>query len=173
MRRLTDPDTSGIRPRPDTDHTPRGYTMPVPCPRGGQGHPDDRSDQLWTYGLLNVKSRLRGRTPEEQLLAIFDVVHHWLAQPGNGNFAPIAVLAEICMADNTEAGSAMSAGSIRAMLRERAGAAKMTDPGAVAGSLHVLLVGAVIAGAGGDAQAARRAREVARAVLQEHGAQPC
>src|SRR5262245_2460527 len=36
-----------------------------------------RREQLWTYGLIEAQSRKRGKTPEEQLLAIFDVMHDW------------------------------------------------------------------------------------------------
>src|SRR5260370_9093919 len=36
-----------------------------------------RREELWTLGLVEQQSRLRGETPEEQLLAIFDVFHDW------------------------------------------------------------------------------------------------
>ena len=36
-----------------------------------------RREQLWTFDLVERQSRLRGSTPEEQLLAIFDVFHDW------------------------------------------------------------------------------------------------
>jgi hypothetical protein len=34
-----------------------------------------RREQLWTFDLVERQSRLRGSTPEAQLLAIFDVFH--------------------------------------------------------------------------------------------------
>src|ERR1700758_4887660 len=36
-----------------------------------------RREELWTHGLIEEQSRQRGNTPEEQLLAIFDVMHEW------------------------------------------------------------------------------------------------
>ena len=36
-----------------------------------------RREELWTHGLIEEQSRQRGDTPEEQLLAIFDVMHDW------------------------------------------------------------------------------------------------
>ena len=36
-----------------------------------------RREELWTHGLIEEQSRQRGNTPEEQLLAIFDVLHDW------------------------------------------------------------------------------------------------
>src|SRR6516164_4251762 len=35
----------------------------------------ERREQVWTHGLIEEQSRARGTTPEEQLLAIFDVMH--------------------------------------------------------------------------------------------------
>src|SRR5271165_684999 len=37
----------------------------------------ERREELWTHGLIEAQSELRGNTPEEQLLAIFDVMHDW------------------------------------------------------------------------------------------------
>ena len=37
----------------------------------------ERREQLWTHGLIEAQSHLRGSTPEERLLAIFDVMHDW------------------------------------------------------------------------------------------------
>ncbi|WP_043726174.1 TetR/AcrR family transcriptional regulator, partial [Nocardia asiatica] len=36
-----------------------------------------RREQLWTLGMVETQSRQRGATPEERLLAIFDVFHDW------------------------------------------------------------------------------------------------
>src|SRR5246500_327757 len=36
-----------------------------------------RREEIWTHGLIEEQSRQRGNTSEEQLLAIFDVMHDW------------------------------------------------------------------------------------------------
>src|SRR4029078_10240268 len=36
-----------------------------------------RREQLWHFAPVERQSRLRGSSPEEQLLAIFDVFHDW------------------------------------------------------------------------------------------------
>src|SRR6202012_4095060 len=36
-----------------------------------------RREELWPHGLIEAQSAQRGATPEEQLLAIFDVLHDW------------------------------------------------------------------------------------------------
>src|SRR3984885_16177213 len=35
----------------------------------------ERREEIWTHGLIEGQSEQRGTTPEEQLLAIFDVMH--------------------------------------------------------------------------------------------------
>src|ERR1700722_11824902 len=37
----------------------------------------ERREQLWTHGLIEAQSERLGNTPEERLLAIFDVMHDW------------------------------------------------------------------------------------------------
>src|ERR1700754_4423662 len=37
----------------------------------------ERREQVWTFDLIEQQSRLRGNTPEEQLLAIFALFHDW------------------------------------------------------------------------------------------------
>src|ERR1700741_2435080 len=37
----------------------------------------ERREALWTHGLIEAQSEQRGDTPDEQLLAIFDVMHDW------------------------------------------------------------------------------------------------
>src|SRR5918992_4466776 len=40
----------------------------------------ERREQLWTRELVEAGARERGATPEEQLLAIFDVFDEWFQQ---------------------------------------------------------------------------------------------
>jgi AcrR family transcriptional regulator len=37
----------------------------------------ERREQRWTFGAIEVEARRRGKTPEERLLAIFDVFDDW------------------------------------------------------------------------------------------------
>src|SRR3954454_10188556 len=37
----------------------------------------ERREQRWTFGAIEAEARRRGETPEERLLAIFDVFHEW------------------------------------------------------------------------------------------------
>ena len=37
----------------------------------------EQREQLWTYGWVEAEARRRGKTPEEQLLAIFELFDEW------------------------------------------------------------------------------------------------
>ncbi len=55
-----------------------------------------RREEPWTFGLIEQKSRARGNTPEEQLLAIFDVLHEWFqSRDGYEGCSFINVLLEL------------------------------------------------------------------------------
>ena len=55
-----------------------------------------RRGELWTHGLIEAQSALWGSTPEDQLLAIFDVMHDWFQlRDGYEGCSFINVLVEI------------------------------------------------------------------------------
>ena len=56
----------------------------------------ERREQLWTHGLIEEQSGLLGDTPEEKLLAIFDVMHEWFqSRDGYEGCSFINVLLEL------------------------------------------------------------------------------
>lgn len=131
----------------------------------------ERREQLWTLGLVETQSRLRGNTPEEQLLAIFDVFHDWFAnRDGFEGCSFINVLLE--MGADHPAGQA-SVGyldNIRDVVRQRAQAAGLHDVENFARSWHILMKGSIIAAAEGDLEAAQRAKAMARTLIEQHRA---
>src|ERR1700749_3881681 len=87
-----------------------------------------RREKIWTHGLIEAQSRERGNTPEEQLLAIFDVMHDWFQlRDGYEGCSFINVLLELG-ADHP-AGQACVAhiDRVRDIVRTRAAAAGLTD----------------------------------------------
>lgn len=128
-----------------------------------------RHEELWTHGLLEAQSELRGATPEEQLLAIFDVLHDWFQlRDGFEGCSFINVLLEFG-ADHP-AGQACVAhiDHVRDIVRTRAAAAGLTDVEDFASSWHILMKGAIILAAVGDRDAALRAQRMARSLIREH-----
>lgn len=132
-----------------------------------------RRDQLWTCSLLELKSRLRAGTAQGQLLAIFDVLHDWIVDfDGYQGGSPLTALIDMGREQHADEVSTNCLYSIREMIRDRALQAELTDVSSFVGSMDILLIGSVIAGSEGDLRAARRARDMARALIVQHGTSP-
>jgi AcrR family transcriptional regulator len=128
-----------------------------------------RREELWTLGLVEQQSRLRGATPEEQLLAIFDVFHDWFQKREDFDGCSfINVLIELGAAHPAGQASIQYLDNIRTIVRERAEAAGLVDVDDFARSWHILMKGSIIAAAEGDLQAAQRAQAMGRALIERH-----
>jgi AcrR family transcriptional regulator len=128
-----------------------------------------RREELWTLGLVEQQSRLRGDTPEEQLLAIFDVFDDWFQEREDYDGCSfINVLLELGAAHPAGQASIRYLDNIRKILRERAEAAGLVDVDDFARSWHILMKGCIIAAAEGDLQAAQRAQAMGRALIERH-----
>ena len=128
-----------------------------------------RREELWTLGLVEQQSRLRGDTPEEQLLAIFDVFHDWFQKRDDFDGCSfINVLVELGAAHPAGRASIQYLENIRAIVRERAEAAGLINADDFARSWHILMKGSIIAAAEGDLEAAHRAQAMAPALIERH-----
>jgi AcrR family transcriptional regulator len=128
-----------------------------------------RREELWTLGLVEQQSRLRGGTPEEQLLAIFDVFHDWFQKREDFDGCSfINVLLELGAAHPAGQASIHYLDNIRTIVRERAEAAGLVDVDDFARSWHILMKGSIISAAEGDLEAAHRAQAMARRLIEHH-----
>jgi AcrR family transcriptional regulator len=127
-----------------------------------------RREEQWTKGFVEAGARRRGKTPEERLLAIFDVFHDWFASPGFDTCSFINVLLE--MGPQHEVGHASIAylENIRSVVRELADEAGLRDTDSFARSWHILMKGSIISAAEGDLAAAKRAQAMARLLIEQH-----
>jgi AcrR family transcriptional regulator len=129
----------------------------------------ERREQLWTHGLIEAHSRDRGNTPEEQLLAIFDVMHDWFqSRDGYEGCSFINVLLELGPDHPAGRASIAHIDNVRDIVRQRAVAAGLHDVEDFAWSWHILMKGAIILAAVGDPDAAHRAQKMARALVEQH-----
>jgi AcrR family transcriptional regulator len=129
----------------------------------------ERREQLWTHGLIEAQSQLRGNTPEEQLLAIFDVLHDWFQnRDGYEGCSFINVLLELGADHPAGRASIGHIDNVRDIVRQRAVAAGLHDVEDFAWSWHILMKGAIILAAVGDPNAAHRAQKMARALIEQH-----
>jgi AcrR family transcriptional regulator len=128
-----------------------------------------RREQIWTHGLIEAQSELRGNSPEEQLLAIFDVMHDWFqSRDRYEGCSFINVLLELGADHPAGQASITHIDHVRDIVRHRALAAGLTDIEDFASSWHILMKGAIILAAVGDLDAALRARKMAAALIEEH-----
>lgn len=128
-----------------------------------------RREELWTHGLIEEQSRQRGDTPEEQLLAIFDVMHDWFhLRSGYEGCSFINVLLELGADHPVGAACVAHIDHVRDIVRNRAVAAGLTDVDDFAWSWHILMKGAIIMAAVGDQDAAVRARKMACVLIEDH-----
>jgi AcrR family transcriptional regulator len=128
-----------------------------------------RREEVWTHGLIEDQSRQRGTTPEEQLLAIFDVMHDWFQlRDGYEGCSFINVLLELGADHPAGRASITHIDHVRDIVRRRAVAAGLTDVEDFASSWHILMKGAIILAEVGDLDAALRARKMARVLIEQH-----
>lgn len=129
----------------------------------------ERREEIWTRGLIEDQSRQRGNTPEEQLLAIFDVMHDWFQLSDRYEGCSfINVLLEVGSGHPVGQACITHIDHVRDIVRRRAVAAGLTDVEEFASSWHILMKGAIVLAAVGDMDAALRARKMARALIDEH-----
>ncbi|GAB3584620.1 TetR/AcrR family transcriptional regulator [Amycolatopsis endophytica] len=129
----------------------------------------DRREQRWTFGLIDEQARARGRTAVERLLAVFDVLDDWFRAPGSfDGCAFTTVLLEMGADHPLGQAGIRHLDTLRGILADLASEAGMTDPDGFARSCHLLVKGAIISAAAGDADAAARAKEMTRDLLDRY-----
>lgn len=129
----------------------------------------ERREVVWTKELVEKQSESRGGTPEERLLAIFDVFHEWFQDRDDFDGCSfVNVLLEMGAGSPAGAASLHHLANIRAIVRRRAEEAGLREPEEFSRSWHILQKGSIIAAAEGDTQAARRAQAMARKLIDEH-----
>jgi AcrR family transcriptional regulator len=126
-----------------------------------------RREQLWTKEWLQAESRRRGVTPQEQLLAIFDIFSEWFSQPDFEGCAFLTTMIEVNDKEHPVHQAAVAhLANIRSYIEDLAGAAGIDDPASFARKWHILMKGSIMAAHEGDAAAAGRAREIGELLLK-------
>jgi AcrR family transcriptional regulator len=126
-------------------------------------------EQVWTKDWVEAESRRRGDTPEEQLLAIFDLFDEWFQREDFEGCSFINLLLEMNDRE-TPIGraSAVHLANIRSIVRGLAEEAGLSEPEQFAHSWHILMKGSIVAASEGDRDAARRAQAMGRLLIAQH-----
>lgn len=125
-------------------------------------------ERRWTRDWVETEARRRGGNPEERLLAIFDAFDEWFGRADFEACSFINVLLEMGSAHPAGEASVRHLENIRLIVRRLAEEAALSDPESFARSWHILMKGAIVSAAEGDAQAAQRAKAMARALIERH-----
>ena len=126
-------------------------------------------EHVWTHGWVEAEARTRGTTPEECLLAIFDLFDEWFRRDDFEGCSFINVLLET--ADRTHPvgrASVEHLENIRGVLRSLAEEAGLRDTEEFARSFHILMKGAIVQACEGDLDAAKRAQTMARSLIEAY-----
>jgi AcrR family transcriptional regulator len=128
----------------------------------------ERREQRWTLGFVETEARRRGTTPEERLLAIFDAFDEWFRRDDFEGCSFIKLLLELGPEHTAGRASVHHLDKIRALVRTLAQEAGLRDSEAFAHSCQLLMEGSIAAAAAGDADAAQRAKAMARTLIDQH-----
>ncbi len=125
-----------------------------------------RREELWTRSWLQREAKRRGRTPGEQLLAIFDVFDKWFRRSDFEGCAFAKVLLEHDEPGHPVRNAALAhLETIRAFVKELAEQADVRDADGFARRWQMLMIGSIVIANAGDRDAALRAREIGLLLL--------
>ena len=125
-------------------------------------------EERWTIGWVEAEARRRGPTSEEQLLAIFGLFDEWFHRDDFEACSFINVLLEMGPAHRAGTASVRHLENIRSIVCKLAEEAGLREPDSFARSWHILMKGSIVSAAEGDADAAQRAKSMARLLIEKH-----
>jgi AcrR family transcriptional regulator len=128
----------------------------------------ERREERWTFDWIEAEATRRGATPEQRLLAIFDLFDEWFHRADFEACSFINVMLEMGADHPVGRASIDHLGNIRDVVLRLAKEAGLRDAESFAYSWHILMKGSIVAAAEGDADAARRAQAMARLLLEQH-----
>lgn len=130
----------------------------------------EQRDRVWTVNAIVGEARRRADTPEEQLLAIFDVFADWFRRTDFEACSFINVLLEMGSTHPLGRASIDYLAKIRGHVKQLADEAGLQRTEDFSRSWHILMKGSIISAAEGDLEAARRARQLAGWLIEHHRA---
>jgi AcrR family transcriptional regulator len=128
----------------------------------------EQRDQVWTVDAIVGQAKLRGTTPTEQLLAIFDVFGDWFLREDFEACSFINILLEMGPAHPLGKASIDYLARIRGHVQSLAEQAGLQRPEDFARSWHILMKGSIVSATEGDTGAAKRAQQMAGWLIEHH-----
>ena len=128
----------------------------------------ERREQVWTREFVEAEAESRGATPDEQLLAIFDVFDEWFRDEQFEACSFINTLLEMGAEHAAGKAAIVHLDNIRTVVAALAEEAGLRNTESFARSWHILMKGSIISAAEGDLEAAQRAKAMARLLIEQH-----
>jgi AcrR family transcriptional regulator len=125
-------------------------------------------ERRWTQGFVVTEARRRGATPEDQLLAIFDVFDEWFRNNDFEACSFINTLLELRAQHPAGRAAVEHLANVKSFVQTLAEETGLREPAAFAHSFLIVMKGSIIAAAEGDADAARRGASIARLLVHEY-----
>lgn len=125
-------------------------------------------DQVWTVDLIVSEARRRGSTPEERLLAVFDVFGDWFHRDDFEACTFINVLLEMGPEHPLGKASIGYLSRIRGHIEALAEEAGLSRTEEFARSWHILMKGSIISATEGDFLASKRAQQMGGWLIEHH-----
>ena len=126
----------------------------------------DLREQRWMRGWLQSEARRRADTPEQELLAIFDLYDEWFHRDDYEACSFVNVLLELGPSHPAGRASIEHLANLRAIVHGLAAEANLLDPDGFTRSWYILMKGSIVAAAEGYADAAKRAKEMATRLIE-------
>jgi len=126
----------------------------------------DKREAVWTRGWLESEIKRRAKTPQGQLLAIFDVFDGWFHKKSFEGCSFINVLLESKSGSSVRQAAAIHLAKIRAIVRGLAEEANLQEPEKFAQVWHMLMKGSIVSAGEGNRNAARDAKYAAQLILK-------
>jgi AcrR family transcriptional regulator len=125
----------------------------------------DRREAVWTRGWLEAEINRRASTPDERLLAIFDVFDGWFHKRTFEGCSFINVLLESNVKNPLHRAAAIHLSKIRAIVCDLARGAHLREPVEFAQVWQMLMSGSIVSACEGNRNAARDAKRAARLII--------
>ncbi len=125
-------------------------------------------EHRWTPGWVEAEARRNGSNPEQRLLAIFDLFDEWFHRDDFEACSFINVLLELGAAHPAGKASVQHLENIRTVIAGLAEEAGLRDPASFARAWHILMKGSIVSAAEGDADSAKRAKAMARRLIEDY-----
>jgi AcrR family transcriptional regulator len=127
----------------------------------------EQRDELWTRNWLCAEVETRAMSPAARLLAVFDVFDEWFRRPGFEGCSFLKVMLETAdSADAAYDASVSYLAGIRRFIEGLAREAGIANAADFARQWHILMKGSIVAAGAGDVDAARRAKDIGRLLLE-------